>query len=175
VGCCRPPPPFPWESAIGNGESIRQSAPSHPTPISSKAGNRPPHSPFPIPTIPHSRLPIPKGGVTGGADCRFPRAGWGGGAWTVPLLPASRLSPGISALEKPRQILPEVLHGCVVDVHHVPRREVPRLDVGAGGRRDREVVQHVLHREVRRRRVVVAHGDEQLHVRILREGALERG
>src|SRR6185437_5368464 len=55
------PPPSPGESAIGNGESGRQSALCRPTPISSTTtGNRPPHSPFPP-------FPIP--------DCRFPRAG----------------------------------------------------------------------------------------------------
>ena len=42
------PPPFPWEWANGNGEWWQW------------------ETGFPISTIPHSRLPIPTGGVTWG-------------------------------------------------------------------------------------------------------------
>ena len=57
------PTALPW--GIGNREwgidkAIRP-LPPHPYFIKSRESA----SPFPIPTIPHSRLPIPKGGVTG--------------------------------------------------------------------------------------------------------------
>src|SRR6185437_14341690 len=55
------PPPRAWESANGNGKSVRQSAPAaSPRFIKSRESA----SPFP-------RFPIP--------DCRFPREGWLGG------------------------------------------------------------------------------------------------
>src|SRR6185437_3014976 len=70
-------PPHPWESAIGNGESGRKTSPHRTLPPFFTAA--PPR--FPIPTIPHSRLPIPKGGAAGCGsfpipDCPFPREGW---------------------------------------------------------------------------------------------------
>src|SRR6185437_6649476 len=73
----RPSPPRPWEWAIGNGESGRKTSP-HRTPPLFFSPSLPRALSFPIPTIPHSRLPIPTGGVGKGVDDRpFPRAGWG--------------------------------------------------------------------------------------------------
>src|SRR6185437_9664175 len=72
----RPSPPRPWEWAIGNGESGRKTSP-HRTPPLFFSPSLPRALSFPIPTIPHSRLPIPTGGVGKGVDdCPFPRAGW---------------------------------------------------------------------------------------------------
>src|SRR6185437_1220058 len=56
------PPPSPWESAIGNGESGRKTSPHRtPPPFFHRRLTPPHHSPFP-------RFPI--------SDCRFPRGRW---------------------------------------------------------------------------------------------------
>jgi len=72
------------------------------------------------------------------------------------------------------QVLFELLQRRFVDVHHVPRVVIRHRHVLAKRRGQVEVVERILRRQIGRCQVVPTVGNEDLQVRVLDHGGLQR-
>ena len=79
-----------------------------------------------------------------------------------------------SAVEEAAYLFLQAGERVALDVHHVSRVIVAERNLLVLRRREIHVVERVLSGKKRRRQIVVAVGDEELHVRILDEGEAQR-